>query len=52
MEAVCLAENTVLALKDLRTNTDEEFKQIFLKAEVMSVRIYFFNNYTECFFYW
>lgn len=37
MEAVCLAENTVLALKDIKTNTNEEFKQIFLKAELMSV---------------
>ncbi|KAL4120004.1 hypothetical protein QTP88_012752 [Uroleucon formosanum] len=36
MEAVCLAENTVLALKDLRTDTDEEFKQIFLKAEKLA----------------
>ncbi len=44
MEAVCLAENTVLALKDIRSNTDEEFKQIFVKAEVMSVQIYLFNR--------
>lgn len=49
MEAVCLAENTVLALKDIRSNTDEEFKQIFVKSEVMSVQIYLFNSYTKCF---
>jgi len=49
MEAVCLAENTVLALKDIRSNTDEEFKQIFVKSEVMSVQTYLFNSYTKCF---
>lgn len=49
MEAVCLAENTVLALKDIRSNTDEEFKQIFVKAVVMSVQIYLFSSYTKCF---
>jgi len=47
MEAVNLAENTVIALKEIRTNTDQEFHQIFLKAEVIRIKnlIIFYNLY-------
>jgi len=37
IEAVCLAEDIISALKNIRINIEQEFNNIFLMAEVIKV---------------